>query len=267
MMVEAGVVLEAPPPAPNQRHEATTSMARPTIPYDGRVVTRAQAKALGEPLFFTNIPCKRGHLSQRRISDGCCVVCAYDDRTAWKAANRDKVNELERGYRERNNEAINARRRANYPVQKLVMRAYYETHAETIKAQVKARRLAEPDKHRAVREAYYAANTEAVKQRVAEHNALHPEKKLARCRNYRARVNGAEGSHTGDDIKALYEKQRGHCVYCDVELGSSYHVDHIVALSKGGSNWPSNLQLTCSDCNNRKRAMDHLEFARRSGKL
>lgn len=242
-------------------------MARPTIPYDGRVVTRAQAKALGEPLFFTNIPCKRGHLSQRRISDGCCVVCAYDDRTAWKAANRDKVNELERGYRERNNEAINARRRANYPVQKLVMQAYYEANAETIKAQVKERRLADPDGHRAKQQAYYAANKAAAFKRTAECDARHPEKKRARRINYRARVNGAEGSHTGGDIKALYEKQGGHCVYCNVELGSSYHVDHIVALSKGGSNWPSNLQLTCSDCNNRKRAMGHLVFARRSGKL
>ena len=242
-------------------------MAKAYVPHQGPIVTRAQALEQGLSRFFNAIPCKRGHVSERRISDGCCIVCGYEDRVAWKAANRDKVSELERGYRERNNEAINARRRANYPVQKLVMQAYYEANAETIRAQVKARRLAEPDKHRAAREAYYAANAETVKQRVAEHNALHPEKKLARCRNYRARVNGAEGSHTGDDIKALYAKQRGHCVYCDVELGSSYHVDHIVALSKGGSNWPSNLQLTCSDCNNRKRAMDHLEFARRLGKL
>ena len=191
MISEARVVLEAPPLASNQRHEATTSMAKAYVPHQGPIVTRAQALEQGLSRFFNAIPCKRGHVSERRISDGCCLVCGYEDRVAWKAANRDKVSELERDYRERNNEAINARRRANYPVQKLVMQAYYEANAETIKAQVKARRLAEPDKHRAAREAYYAANAETVKQRVAEHNALHPEKKLARCRNYRARVNGA----------------------------------------------------------------------------
>lgn len=45
------------------------------------------------------------------------------------------------------------------------------------------------------------------------------------------------------------------------------HVDHIKALARGGSNWPSNLQLTCGPCNNRKRAIDPIEFARRNGRL
>ena len=242
-------------------------MAKAYVPHQGPIVTREQAQALGLSRFFTGKPCKNGHLSERSLRDGCCVVCGYENRRGWKAANYAKHLESSLASYHRNNEAILARRKANYPIQKLTMQAYYEANAETIKAQVKARRLANPDGHRAAREAYYAANTEAVKQRVAEHNALHPEMKRARSRNHRALKREAEGSHTGDDIKALFEKQQGRCVYCNVKLGSDYHVDHIVALSKGGSNWPSNLQLTCSECNNRKRAMDPLEFARRIGKL
>jgi hypothetical protein len=46
-------------------------------------------------------------------------------------------------------------------------------------------------------------------------------------------VQGAEGSHGGDDIKALFVKQRGCCVYCNVKLGKGYHVDHI-SLREGG---------------------------------
>lgn len=242
-------------------------MAKAYVPHQGPIVTREQAQALGLSRFFTGNPCKNGHLSERSLRDGCCVVCGYENRRGWKAANHAKVLESEREYRNRNHEAILARRLANYPVQKLTMQAYYAANAETIKAQAKARRLADPDGNRARKHAHYLANKAAAFQRTADYDARFPEKKRARGRNYRSRLNGAEGSHTGDDIKTLYEKQYGRCVYCNVKLGSDYHVDHIVALSKGGSNWPGNLQLTCSDCNNRKRAMDPLEFARRIGKL
>jgi 5-methylcytosine-specific restriction endonuclease McrA len=159
---------------------------------------------------------------------------------------------------------------------------YYLANAERIKARVKAAYHANPEpaiqrvtrwvKRNPVRvvgykQAHYAANMDTIKQRVADWNEANPEATRARGRNYRARLFAAEGEHTGDDIKALYAKQRGRCVYCNVKLGDSYHVDHIQPLARGGSNWPSNLQLTCERCNNRKRATDPIEFARRAGKL
>jgi 5-methylcytosine-specific restriction endonuclease McrA len=61
--------------------------------------------------------------------------------------------------------------------------------------------------------------------------------------------------------------QKYKCAYCAKKLGTAYDVDHIVPLSKGGSNWPANLQLTCGTCNNRKHAKDALAFARELGKL
>ena len=287
-------------------------MAVPYIPYDGPVITRAEAKAIGQTRFFTGKPCKHGHLSQRTAANGGCIQCnaetgsalyhaetpkqrkarraknrawkhanieqvreagrAYskahrEQNDAWKAANRAKVLEGAHDYYQRNRETIRAKAAARYAANPAPMKAYYDANAEKIKAQVKARRLANPDKDRADKEAWYAANKELVKQRVAEWNAANPEATRCRGRNYRARFKGAEGSHTGDDIKALFVKQRGRCVYCNVKLGKGYHVDHIQPLAKGGSNWPSNLQLLCVKCNNRKRATDPLEFARRLGRL
>ena len=89
-------------------------MAKPYVPYEGPIVTREQAKTLGLTRFFTGQPCKRGHLSQRILRDGCCVAC------------------------------FNARRAAKSDVYALTMQTYYFAHAETIKAQVNARRLRNP---------------------------------------------------------------------------------------------------------------------------
>jgi 5-methylcytosine-specific restriction endonuclease McrA len=186
---------------------------------------------------------------------------------AYKAANHAKVLADSRDYYRCNRETILAKFVARYAADPTQHRARYLANAEVVKARTKARRQAKPDEVRATNQAWYAANKALVMERVRDWNAANPEATRSRGRNYRARFKEADGSHTGDDIKALFIKQQGHCVYCNVKLGSDYHVDHIVALSKGGSNWPNNLQLTCANCNISKRAMDPLEFARRIGKL
>jgi 5-methylcytosine-specific restriction endonuclease McrA len=93
------------------------------------------------------------------------------------------------------------------------------------------------------------------------------ERLSALKRSYKARKRGAEGSHTGSDIQKLYALQRGKCVCCAVSLKSGYHVDHVMPLSLGGSNWPSNLQLLCPRCNLRKSAKHPSDFAHEIGRL
>ena len=94
-----------------------------------------------------------------------------------------------------------------------------------------------------------------------------PEKVRAESHRRRALKRAAEGSHTADELKALLESQRGKCVYCGISIRKGYHVDHLVALARGGTNWISNIQLTCPRCNTSKGARDHFEFAQRLGKL
>ena len=234
-------------------------MAKPYVPYTGPVVTRAEAIANDLTRYFTGIPCRRGHISQRRTVNHGCTECEWKKRCreARNAASRAAYDpENARAYYQNRREELLARAKARY-----------DADPETHKARVKAWRLARPDEARFNKQASYAANKEIVKQRVREWCAANPEATRSRGRNYRARFKGAEGSHTGDNIKTLFIKQRGRCIYCNVKLGSSYHVDHIVPLARGGSNWPSNLQLTCDKCNNRKRATDPIIFAQRLGKL
>ncbi len=74
-------------------------------------------------------------------------------------------------------------------------------------------------------------------------------KARARAANRRALLLQADGTHTRDDITMQYEAQKGSCWWCGCKLNGKYHIDHRVPLSRGGSNAPSNLCLTCATCN------------------
>lgn len=71
--------------------------------------------------------------------------------------------------------------------------------------------------------------------------------------NNRARRCGAEGTFTPADIKSLLKTQHGVCLNCQAMLikrgEGKFHIDHIMPIALGGSNWPDNLQLLCPPCN------------------
>lgn len=74
----------------------------------------------------------------------------------------------------------------------------------------------------------------------------HEKAKRARRR---AMIKNAEGSHTREDIRILYDEQEGRCAYCGITLHNEYHLDHIIPLIQGGSNNPDNLACACAACN------------------
>lgn len=84
-------------------------------------------------------------------------------------------------------------------------------------------------------------------------------------RNRRALLKAAEGVHTKEEIRHLLIFQNGLCAYCKTDITPKFDADHIVPLVKGGSNWISNIQLLCKQCNNRKRSTDAEEFAKAWG--
>lgn len=95
---------------------------------------------------------------------------------------------------------------------------------------------------------WYEANLEKAHASQKAWKRNNKEKVLCTNRNRWALKKGAEGRHSEQDIENILKEQNYLCNGCSVFL-ESYHVDHMIPLSRGGSNWPSNLQCLCSYCN------------------
>ena len=54
----------------------------------------------------------------------------------------------------------------------------------------------------------------------------------------------------------LFTIQNYECIYCNIDISDSRHIEHIVPMSKGGSNFITNIALSCPTCNLSKGAKD-----------
>jgi 5-methylcytosine-specific restriction endonuclease McrA len=57
------------------------------------------------------------------------------------------------------------------------------------------------------------------------------------------------------------------CHWCRKRCAKDFHIDHIVALARGGLHEARNLCISCPTCNLSKGAKDPLTFARNKGLL
>lgn len=104
---------------------------------------------------------------------------------------------------------------------------------------------------------------ECWKTRTRTYLRTNPEARRAKGQNRRAREKAAGGSIRKRDVTLKLQQQGGRCYWCQEPLGGSYHVDHVIALAKGGTNGPENICCACADCNHAKAAKMPWEFAGR----
>lgn len=141
------------------------------------------------------------------------------------------------GYRSKCKQCQSAQDKAYYVANKeqhsAFMKQYYNVHLEEYQKRARVERVRNPGGQK-IRQKRYA---ERNREKLREHT-----------RSRRAKLKNASGSHTAEDIRAQYERQNGLCYWCNKTL-DKYHVDHLIPLSRGGSNDPPNLVVACPTCN------------------
>jgi 5-methylcytosine-specific restriction endonuclease McrA len=190
------------------------------------IICRKDALAIGRIRYFTNKPCKYGHIAERWSCDGQCVECVR----VFQTKHKEEYLARHKKWRDKNNHKV---------------RAWNNRW-----------RFANPEKKIAIDAAYNAANIDI----------LRPKKRFYQSRRHARKLNAA-GSHTLEQVSELFKKQKGKCLNCRISIKIRYHVDHIMPLSKGGSNYISNIQLLCPRCNIKKYNKDPIEWAQENGRL
>ena len=75
----------------------------------------------------------------------------------------------------------------------------------------------------------------------------------------------AEDAYKPSDLWIIYRQQQGRCAAC--EEAKRLTVDHIIPITKGGSNHLKNIQLLCRSCNSRKGNKHSVDFMQATGAL
>ena len=188
------------------------------------------ARLTGLKYYFTGKPCKNGHVAKRHVHNQTCSVCVAQAIDNWVKTNKGRHAEYSR-----------KRRLRMSPEEKAAVSEYNRKWRK------------ENFIHRKIYDKKYAQdNPDARRASSAKRRALH---------------NAAEGYFTKDQIIKMFSDQNCQCANCCKDISIEYEIDHIMPLSKGGTNYIDNIQLLCPNCNARKHNMTPSEWLQREGKI
>ncbi len=181
---------------------------------------------------------------------------------AWREANPEKAKAIHRraqakrvasgkikAYREANKEKIrqkNAEYRAAHKEEIAAWgKAYYRNNKARIKAWHQEYREANPEQYKAMHSRWKSANKATVNTATQRRRAI---------------IAGCSEHHTTQEWEDLKKAANYTCLWCgkqepEIQLTR----DHVVPLSKGGSNTIANIQGLCKSCNSKKHT-DDLDF-------
>ena len=130
-----------------------------------------------------------------------------------------------------------------------------DANRELMRAQERARYRENPEPHRARGRLYYHAHREQQRESTRRWNERNPERLRALRQvgwmRRQARELAAAGIATADQLMARIAYYGGKCWLCGT---AATEIDHVIPLSRGGTNWPANLRPACRSCNARKSA-------------
>lgn len=207
-------------------------------------ISLKDASAAGLARYFTGVPCKHGHVAERRVRDRGCTGCDSAKRARHYRADREAYLVKQRLRQTKNREANCAAslewKKRNAAVVKSYMDAYRSRNHRALAEADAVRRASDPDKYREMQRRWVRENRGAKNAHTAARMAhvkratpawLTPEERQAIVRCYK------EAARISD------------------ETGVPHQVDHIIPLrgaTASGLHVPGNLRVVTAAENARK---------------
>lgn len=187
--------------------------------------------------------------NDRHAPDGKCYPCKACSKAysvAYRASHKDKCKATRLAYYTAHRDEC----KANNAI-------YSAGHKDERAASDTAYRASHRDEIRTYGRAYSVTHKDERKASNAHWQKEHPERKAASCHNRRVFLGSVR--LTADVIQEVKAEYGGLCPYCNRPILKG-HIDHIVPVSKGGTNERDNLVWACAPCNESKRNKSLLEF-------
>jgi len=176
-----------------------------------KIITRKEAKAQGLKRYFTGKPCKRGHVSERHVSDGKCWECSR----RWRAENPEYGRQYSRRWREENREYVRQWSEENRDKLLEKQRQYYAENREEILE--RSRQWREENRERKLEyvRQYRDENRELYAAYVAKRRAAKIDRTL---------------SHKEELTQFVMEEAAQQAKDMEELFGMPFHVDHMIPM-------------------------------------
>lgn len=158
---------------------------------------------------------------------------------AWRVANPEKVRASLHSYRARHPEDVRARKLA-----------YRKAHPPTDESRAKERayRKTRPGARLAYNRAYYALHQQELIEKQRAYAKAHPEVGKAVRQRRRAQGHSVPSTLTSAQWRTILVAYKHRCAYCGTKP-KKLTIDHVVPLSRKGTNTPDNVVPACLPCN------------------
>lgn len=197
------------------------------------VLSRADAIKAGEKLYFTGIPCKRGHLTYRRVSNHCCEMCSRSFNQAF-AKNKYRTSKKHRLQLKLDGKQYRERDPTGYRNRCKNRKGNDDAFKERVKANSSQHYKDNTDHYKAYNKSYH--------QQHYKDGDKYKEKLLIASKQYRIDNPGWKLYHTNKRRAALLNATVSWADASTIKLmynnaalmsessGIKHHVDHIIPL-------------------------------------
>jgi len=191
-----------------------------------------------------------------------CKACTKEYKKQHYQTHKEQVDRKNKAYKDAHLEQDRAYHKAYAEAHKEHLSEYHAMYYEENKEQMLENNKQNYQENREQKLASQQAYREANKEKVADSKRRYAKTEggriSARAHGYKRRAQKREsgGTHTPKQLREQLERQKRRCYYSACGhaklIGVAWHADHVVPLSRGGSNSIENIVIACPDCNLRK---------------